>query len=154
MGRSRRPLALGPALAVALLLTGCVQSSRTGSDYRLKTAETASALGGIVATALLVVQQADDGRVTGPFLEQTLTEQVDDASGVLSGYAAVQPPDAASVALRTRTTALGRQVQDTLDALVTDVRRGRRGDLAGTAAPLLDLRRRLGELEPLGNGLP
>lgn len=149
----RARMLLAGAVAV-LLLSGCVGSSRSLQDYRLKAANTAQALAGVVGVSEALVRQAEADRVPAAFTSQALSEQQSDATSIVSGFLTVQPPGEASDAIRTSVQAVGREVEDALSGLVSDARRGRLGRSAAAAVPLQDLRARLERLQQLSEPSP
>lgn len=130
---------LAAAFVSALLLGGCVEPSCTDEDYRRKVANTAEAMGSVVATAQQVVDLATHGRSLRTSLEDALDDAYGDATSIQGGFDAVQSPSESS-------DQLGKQLDDdmttvttTISALLTDVRRGQLSDLVQTAKPLRDV---------------
>jgi hypothetical protein len=129
------------AAAIALwLLAACsphpVGPARTAASFEAKATTSAESALSAVETVRLAAQAGADGKSTGPFLGQVVSDQEDALSGVQGTFGSIQPPDERSDDLRTQlddlmTAALG-HVADVRVA----IRRGAIGDLAQTAEPL------------------
>lgn len=129
----RRALAV---LVAGLVLSGCVSPSRTDRDYELKAGSSAKAVASAVATALLGVEAATDGRATGPYLSVLLGNAEEDAASVQSQFDSVQPPTHRADEIRDQ---LDEQLQAATDGLADlriAVRRGITKELGEVAAPL------------------
>jgi hypothetical protein len=131
-------------LLAALLLTvdlaGCsphpVGPARTYRSYEAKARTTAESALSAVETVRLAAQAGGEGKATGPFLGQVVSDQEDALSGVQGTFASIQPPDGRADELRST-------LDDLLTAAlahVTDVRvavrRGELSDLSDLAGPL------------------
>jgi hypothetical protein len=88
------------ALALVVLLSGCVSPSRNDRDFELKAGNTAKAVASSVATAILGAEAAGRRKATGPYLSVLLGNAEKDALSVQATFDSVQPPDAAADRLR------------------------------------------------------
>jgi hypothetical protein len=88
------------AAAVAALvcggLAGCVTPAPTTSDYAGKAVMTAEAATSAARTAVLATRTYTDGRLTGPYLEATVTSAEETLGSVSSTFSSIQPPATAS----------------------------------------------------------
>jgi hypothetical protein len=128
--------------AGALALGACsphpVGPARTYASYEAKATTTAESARSAVETVRLAATAGAEGKGTGPFLGQVVSDQEEALAGVQGTFGSIQPPDGRADELRSTldellTSALGH---------VVDVRVAiRRGQLAGldeVAAPLRD----------------
>ncbi|HUR51539.1 MAG TPA: hypothetical protein VMZ11_05405 [Mycobacteriales bacterium] len=141
----RRGLLLASLLSL-VLVTSCVSPSRTDRDYELKAGNSAKAVASSVATALLGVKAAKEGKATGPYLSVLLAAAEEDAGSVQSQFDSVQPPSERADAIRRRLDEQLSAALDTLAALRITVRRGELQQLAALAKPLTPV---LAELKAL-----
>jgi hypothetical protein len=131
------------AVLAAVLLSGCVSPSRTDRDYELKAGNSAKAVASTVATALLAVKAAEEGKAFGPYLSVLLGGAEEDATSVEGQFDSVQPPSNRADEMHDQ---LGEQLSaavDVLRDLRITVRRGELDQLAEVAKPLQDTLREL-----------
>jgi hypothetical protein len=115
-----------------------VGPARTFASFERKATTTAESALSSVETVRLAATAGAEGKATGPFLGQVVSDQEEALSGVQGTFASIQPPDGRSDDLRAQldeliSTALGHVV----DVRVA-VRRGQLHDLGEVAAPLRD----------------
>jgi hypothetical protein len=131
------------AVAVVLLLAGCVSPSRTDRDYELKAGNTAKAAASSVATAVLGAQAAGEHRATGPYLSVLLGMAEKDTLSVQGTFDSVQPPSARADRLRSD---LDDVLADATDGLAQMRIACRRGELNALPALAHDLEPTLEQL--------
>lgn len=144
-----RPAVLTVALA-GLLLAGCAGPSRTDADYRLKVANTAKAMGSVVATAQLTVRVATAGRAPNPYVQVSLDDALSDANGIQTSFDAVQSPSPAGDQLRQATDDQLAAAISAITDLLSAVRRNQVPSLTQAAQPLDTVATRLRQLEQAG----
>ena len=131
------------ACLLSPLLVACVLPARSFAAYAGKAAATADAVVSAARTAMLAADVASRGRLLAPNASITLQETEEDASSARDHFLSIQPPDAASDALRTRLDALLEPVTRALSALRIAARRGELDRLPSLARPLRRLSARL-----------
>ncbi|MFN2539538.1 MAG: hypothetical protein ABR549_15495 [Mycobacteriales bacterium] len=139
----------GVALAlVAVLMSGCVSSSRSDRDYELKAGNTAKAVASSVAAAILGAEAARQHKATNNYLSVLLGYAEKDVLSVQSTFDSIQPPDVAADRLRST-------VDDLLSSATTGLQEMRivcrRGELAKLPALADRLRSTLTELRFLAD---
>jgi hypothetical protein len=142
MNRGFGAAALAGVLTAALL-GGCTSPSSSYDDYQRKATHTADEIDSLAQTALLAARTSSRGNATGPYLQVVISTAEDDAGQVQNTFESVQPPDRQSDTLRTKLLSLLNDVGDVLTKLRVAVKRGELDRLAGIAAPLTDLTKRL-----------
>jgi hypothetical protein len=95
--------------------------------YQDKVGHSAEQMVGIVNTARLAVQLDLRGKMTQSLLDTVVTDAENDAQSVLTAFETVQPPDPASVRLRTSTDNVLQDAASNLSDLRIAVRRSDRG---------------------------
>lgn len=128
-------------------LAGCVGPARTSDDYARKASTSVQDTRSAVETALLGVDAVDRDRSTGPYASVLLGHAEEEAGSVQTTFDSIQPPNQDADRLRDEVDAVLAQAVSALG----DVRiAARRGDNAGIVAQrpvLVDVSRRLGDLE-------
>jgi hypothetical protein len=127
------------ACLLAPLLAACVLPARSFEAYAGKAAATADAVVSAARTAMLTAGAAAAHRLLGPATSIALQEAEEDASSARDHFLSIQPPDAASDALRARLDALLEPVTRALSELRIAARRGELARLPALARPLHDL---------------
>ena len=121
---------------LGVLAAGCVSPSRTDRDFELKAGNSAKAVASSVATALLGVKAAEEGKAFGPYLSVLLGGAEKDASSVQSQFDSVQPPSNRADEMRERLDEQLSAAVEVLQKLRITVRRGELDQLLEVAAPL------------------
>lgn len=128
-----RLLAAAVAIGAALAAPGCAGPTVTDGGYRAKTAGALNDISSALATAKLVEQLDQQGRMAFALTDQSISEAESDASDTQSSWATRQPPS--DEALKLHDT-VEQPMQDAVSAL-TDLRIAeRRDDAAGVADAL------------------
>jgi hypothetical protein len=113
---------------LAGIAAGCVAHpvgpARTFASYEAKARTTAESARSSVATTALLVQSAADGDLFGTYASSAVSEQEDALSGVEGTFGSIQPPDEASVALRSELLDILSTASDHVSAVRVEVRRG------------------------------
>jgi hypothetical protein len=126
--RIRRVIGVAVALLPAVtVVSGCVSPAVDAGGYQDKVGHSAEQMVGIVNTARLAVQLDLRGKMTQSLLDTVVTDAENDAQSVLTAFETVQPPDPASVRLRTSTDNVLQDAASNLSDLRIAVRRSDRG---------------------------
>ena len=136
------------AVLVFILLTACVSPSRTDRDFELKAGNSAKAAASSVATALLGVRAASEGKAFGTYLSVLLGAAEQDTASVQSQFGSVQPPSTHADRIRAVLDEQLSAAVEGLQQLRITVRRGELDQLAALSIPLekvLEELRRLAE---------
>jgi hypothetical protein len=120
---------------VVIFATGCVGPARTTSAYRDKAVETASTAAGAARTVLLAAQVREEDGSFAPTIAVTVAEAENDAASALEAFTSIQPPDAASDALRAELLPDVQRIVDDI-GLVRIAARRASDQLGDLAAPL------------------
>jgi hypothetical protein len=126
-------------IVMPVLLAACVAPARTTRDYEAKAADTAEAVLASVRTASLAVRVAREGKAFGPYVSVTLSDAEGDAAPASATFLTIQPPDAASDALRARLTPILDDADNVLSLARIAARRERLDDLVSLAPKLSEL---------------
>jgi hypothetical protein len=132
-----------PSLALLIAVAAsCVGPARTTSAYQDKAVETASTAVGAARTVLLAAQLGDQDRSFAPTIAVTVADAENDAASALAVFTSIQPPDAASDALRAELLPDLQRIVDDIGFVRIAARRA--GDQLGdVAAPLEEPANRL-----------
>jgi hypothetical protein len=125
---------------VLLVLGACsphpVGPARTYASFERKATTTAESALSAVETVRLAATAGAEGKATGPYLGQVVSDQEEALSGVQGTFASIQPPDARSDELRsTLDELMSTALEHVVDVRVA-VRRGALAELDDVAAPL------------------
>jgi hypothetical protein len=135
--RIRRVIGVVVALLPAVtVVSGCVSPAVDEGGYRGKVGHSAEQMMGIVNTARLAVQLDLRGKMTQSLLDTVVTDAENDAQSVLTAFETVQPPDPASIRLRTSADDVLQEAASNLSDLRIAVRRSDRGAKAKLVADL------------------
>jgi hypothetical protein len=136
-------LVLLPALTV---VSGCVSPAVDASGYRGKVGHSAEQMTGIVNSARLALQLDLRGKMTQSLLDTVVTDAENDSQSVLTAFETVQPPDAASIRLRTSADNVLQDAAGNLSDLRIAVRRS---DRDAKTKLIADLDQSIAELQKL-----
>jgi hypothetical protein len=121
------------AALLVLVLVGCAGPTITDGGYRAKTAGALKDVSSALATAKLVEQLRQQGRMAFALVDETISEAESDASSAQSSWESRQPPTDAALKLHDQ---IEQPIQNAVSAL-EDLRIAeRRGDAAATAKAL------------------
>jgi len=124
------------AVALTVLLAGCVGPTVTDAGYRNKVGDTARQISSSIASARLAVQLDLDGRMAFALTDQTVSDAESDADSAATALASRQPPTDSALKLYQRAS---RPIQEAVDALRALRIAVRRGDTAPIRAALAGL---------------
>src|SRR5205809_688629 len=123
----RTAIALVAAFAVATT-AGCVEnpvgSASNGGIYASKASRSAESALSAVQTVRLVAGAASAGKVFGPYASISVDQQEDALTEITKLFRSIQPPDAASDALRAELGGLLDVSLEHLSAVRIEIRRG------------------------------
>jgi hypothetical protein len=147
MPATRRPggsSTVGAALVLAALsvvaLTACsshpVGPARTYASFEAKAETTAESALSAVETVRLAARAGAEGKATGPYLGQVISDQEEGLSSTEGTFGSIQPPDGRADRLRAELDDLLSQSVDHVVAVRVAVRRGALNGLGTTARPL------------------
>jgi hypothetical protein len=118
------------------IFCGCVSPAINADGYRGKVGHSAQRMVGIIGSARLAAVLDLQGKVLDTVADETISDAEQDAQSVITSLDSVQPPDRASITLRTQAD----QVLQDASSQLSDLRIAqRRGDQAS-------MRHTLGEL--------
>jgi hypothetical protein len=103
-------LIVASAVALVMLLAGCVGPATTVSAYTGKALHAAQAAESEVQTVRLAVDQNLKGKLQQAYLETMLSDSEDAMSSVENSFDSIQPPD----------NAVADKLRDDLDKLLSD----------------------------------
>jgi hypothetical protein len=125
------------------LATTCVAPARTEAAYRGKAADTADAVVSAARTVLLLARLARDERSFAPTVSVAVADAESDAAAARDAFVSIQPPDAASDALRRRLVPQVQRAVDVIELVRISARRAELDRLEALARPLAGLADRL-----------
>jgi|tagenome__1003787_1003787.scaffolds.fasta_scaffold20790103_2 hypothetical protein len=151
MTRSAALRRLGPLLlvlvTVATAVSGCVTPARNQTQYRGKASAALQAAGSNVATGLLAVRQDREDKVLPTYADEVVSAAETSMGSVSASFGSVQPPDAASAALRDTVGDALTAAEDALGHARIAVRSGRSAALAASEQELRSAQQALDKLE-------
>jgi hypothetical protein len=139
-------VAITSAVLALAAVTSCASPAIDDAGYRGKVTHSAQAMIGIVGSAQLATELDLSGKMIASVTDNIVSQAEQDAQSVLTALDSRQPPDEASVQLKTHAD---QPLQDAADEL-TDLRVAvRRGDHAAERKSLSDLAKTLKDLQQL-----
>jgi len=141
-----RRVLLSSCVAAVVALSGCVSPAINADGYRGKVSQSAKKMIGLINSATLAARLDLDGRMLHTITDNVVTDAERDADSVLTALDSVQPPDAASIKLRSDADDALQQAASQLADLRIAVRRRDQDDMQSTVD---DLAKTLADVEHL-----
>lgn len=135
------------AAAIAVVTAGCIAPATTSRSYTTKATMTVEAAVSEVETVRIAVEAALEGRVFGPFLDETVSDAEDALGSIGDAFGSVQPPATDLDQLRDK---IGTLLSDAEDAVAQARLAARRHDERGLHMALVaieDISGRLSDAE-------
>lgn len=120
----RRPAVTAALVAAVVGVSACASPAIDDYGYRGKVGHSAAALVGTLGSARLAAQLDLQGRMLGPLTDTVVTDAENDAGSVVSSFESVQPPDEASILLRSHADDVFTQASGAVSDLRIATRRG------------------------------
>ena len=130
-----------------LLTSGCVHNVtgpvRTPTTYEHKAAATATAASSSVATVVLAVRTAQQGRAFATYLSVLVSNSEDELNATTSTFAAIEPPEDSSLEVRAELLDILSSASDAVAAARIAIRNSTDADYAVLADGLVEALARL-----------
>jgi hypothetical protein len=113
-----------------------VSPAINAEGYRGKVGHSAQKMVGVIGSAQLASELDLQGKLLDTVADQTISDAEQDAQSVITSLDSVQPPDQASVTLRTRADQILQDASSQLSDLRIAQRRGDQGSMRHTLGEL------------------
>jgi hypothetical protein len=147
---SVHPRNVAQLFLVVAMAASCVAPARSQGAYQAKAVDTAEAVVSAARTVLLTARLAADGGSFAATIAVAVADAESDAASARDAFASVQPPDAASDAIRRDVLPVVERAVRVIQSVRIAARRGELDRLPAVARPLDAIATRLDRFSTSG----